>query len=75
MRADDCDLAAIYNDLAIKDGQTLAQTQEWWNNVGCLVPDSAALVVYAGCAAIKSRLYGYRQVVADACAPWFEARQ
>lgn len=76
MSADDrTAFAAICNTYALRDGEALGRAQEWWDNVGCLVPDGASFVFGAGWAVVEQRLHGYRQVVADACAPWFEARQ
>ncbi len=76
MSADDrTAFAVICNTYALRDGEALAEAQDWWNNVGCLVPNGAAFVIGAGWAVIEQRLQGYRQVIAEACAPWFEAAQ
>ena len=71
--ADHANFAAVCNTLALRDGELLARTDEWWQNVRLILPDEPAFVVGCGVATIATRLEGYRRVVADACAPWFEA--
>lgn len=72
---DRIDLAAVCNTLAVRDGELLERTEEWWQNVRLILPDEPAFVLGCGIATIAMRLDGYRRVVADACAPWFEAAQ
>lgn len=68
-------IAMTCNTLAVRDGEQLARTDEWWQNVRLILPDEPAFVLGCGIAAITARLEAYRQVVADACAPWFEVPQ